>query len=376
METVLTNNESCVVHPRDNPISMDTSILLPVESDQLESCPNSWVDSGEALNRFLKNANKFRNSNQTSTLAGSMSSKDHLVTLIYVFFRGMGLQRCESPICKRLRDVYDQVIPPCRWEHLREYVAVWSSCWKRAAQEWAMSLLTDWKSVRGQARKERPALLISSPAPSSGLKGPPFSVDLTFLVYNITDKGDSSPEDTDIINEILAVIDWLSFWADHEGKWHTDIRDMDLSATAGTLKDLQRRESIRSARNPMRASVLKRLGICPSRLWNLAVGRSNDFDYMLLILNHLSLYEQQFCVERPSHDECTEELCIRAFDSTTTTQQLHKCPGGDCGIFEFPIKKLDEAFRPLGSPTPWIPSAWDIFIWGPGAEPPLLDQGK
>lgn len=151
---------------------------------------------------------------------------------------------------------------------------------------------------------------------------------------------------------------------------------MDLSATAGTLKDLQRRECIRLAKNPRHASVLKRLGICPSRLWNLAVGRSNDFDYMLLILNHLSEYEQQFCVTRPSHDECTEELCIRAFDGSATTQQLHKCPGSDCGTFEFPIEKLNEAFRPLGSPTPWIPSAWDISIWGPGAKPHLLDQGK
>ncbi|KAI0142535.1 hypothetical protein F4776DRAFT_511756 [Hypoxylon sp. NC0597] len=340
---------------------MNTSILLPVQTDQSESCPNSWVDSGEALNRFLRNANKFRSSVQTSPPAGFTSSKDHLVTLIYAFFRGMGLQRCESPVCKRLRDVYEQVIPPCRWEHLREYIAVWSSCWKRAAQEWAMSLLTDRKSARGRGH---------------GIEGPPFSVDLSFLVYNIADKGDSSPEDTEIINEILAVVDWLSFWADHEGRWHTDIRDMDLSATAGTLKDLQRRECIRSARNPMCASILKRLGICPSRLWNLVVGRSNDFDYMLLILDHLSEHEQQFRIARPSHDECTEELCIRAFDSTTTTQQLHKCLGGGCGTFEFPMKKLDEAFRPLSTPTPWIPSAWDVSIWGPGAKPHLLDEGR
>lgn len=216
-------------------------------------------------------------------------------------------------------------------------------------------------------------IILISPYLPSGIDGPPFSVDLSFLIYNIADRGRSSTKDTDTITEILAVVDWFSLWSDHKQGWDTEIREWDLSATAGTLKDIQQRECIRQSRNPIDALILKKLRICPNRLWNLAVGRSSDFSHMLLILDHLNENEQHFVAPRPSHYECTEELCIRAYDDTTTIQQLHKCSGSSCGTVEFPLQKLDEVFRSLDTPTPWIPSAWNVSVWGPGATPNLAD---
>lgn len=198
------------------------------------------------------------------------------------------------------------------------------------------------------------------------------TVDLRFLVYNIDADGTSSPEDAETIREITNVIDWLGLWTDHKGGWQEEFRDMDISATVGSLKNLQQRECIRDVKDAVRTASLQKLGICPSRLWNLAVGRSNDLDSMLLILDYLSKHERDLQVSRPSHDECTEELCIRAYDDTTTTLQLHKCQGKDCGSLEFPIKKLDEAFVPLRTPVPWIPTAWDMS--GDLGKPPKLAE--
>ncbi|KAG7006539.1 hypothetical protein G7Y79_00014g037140 [Physcia stellaris] len=138
---------------------------------------------------------------------------------------------------------------------------------------------------------------------------------------------------------------------------------MDPSAALGSLANLRRREYDSQLIHVVQGESSKELGICPSRLWALAMGRGSDYSDMLVFLDDLAKQKSNSAISRHAHDNCTEDLCIPAYNDTTTTCQLHKCQSDDCGIFEFPIEKLNKAFCGLDRPIKWIPTSWDILAW-------------
>lgn len=132
-------------------ISMDDEILSPLPSGPSDVCPNAWVDSHEGLIIFLRNARTLRQMSQLMQPNQSTSSKDQLVSFIYLFFKNMGLRRCESQNCRKFRTDYYRVVPTCRWTQFRDLVVVWSSCWMRAAKQRALSYFRS--ALEGKSRR-------------------------------------------------------------------------------------------------------------------------------------------------------------------------------------------------------------------------------
>lgn len=133
-------------------VGMAISMLLPSDTDHSDLCPNKWFYGGQGNLRYLQNANAFKNTVQVSRPA-SIPARDHLVTLLYAFFSGLGLRFCESGACVKLRDRYHHVIPPCRWEHLRRCVSVLAACWTINNKKWALSLLRSIVSEDGSSQQ-------------------------------------------------------------------------------------------------------------------------------------------------------------------------------------------------------------------------------
>ena len=168
------------------------------------------------------------------------------------------------------------------------------------------------------------------------------------------------PADSEFIREVLHLVDWFHLWAHHDDDFTDKNEDMDPSAALGSLANLRRREYDLQMMHAVQDKSLKEFGICPSRLWALAMGKGSDYSDMLVFLDHLAKRKSHSAISRFAHDDCTEELCIPANNDTTTIRQLHKCQSNDCAIFTFPIEKLDEAFCGLDRPIPWIPTSWAV----------------
>lgn len=83
------------------------------------------------------------------------------------------------------------------------------------------------------------------------------------------------------------------------------------------------------------------LGICPSRLWNLAVtSRYETFELSSLAsLACESINKAHF--RQVGHNDCTSEACHFTEDNSTLVEQLHVCCNQqECSTLEFPSLKL------------------------------------
>ena len=89
-----------------------------------------------------------------------------------------------------------------------------------------------------------------------------------------------------------------------------------------------------------------RLGICPSRLWNLAVlgaeRQEMDLPTVMMMLEGNLNY---IAYSRPgsNHSECTEEVCYFSSVDSTRVKQMHKCSAGSCtDILKFPAFEFNK----------------------------------
>lgn len=90
--------------------------------------------------------------------------------------------------------------------------------------------------------------------------------------------------------------------------------------------------------------------VCPNRIWNIALAQNSNYSKLLWVLDPLSRGPYSAHSSK-KHAECTEQMCVVAHDDTTNKRQLHKCPGGNCAPFVFPVEELDMLYRTLQHPV-------------------------
>jgi len=77
----------------------------------------------------------------------------------------------------------------------------------------------------------------------------------------------------------------------------------------------------------------RKLGLCPNRLWNLAIiseRKQADLPGLMDIAqHHLSPMDK-------GHDQCTGDFCFQITIDSTKIEQLHRCDHKRCGLLEFP----------------------------------------
>ena len=117
---------------------------------------------------------------------------------------------------------------------------------------------------------------------------------------------------------------------------------------------------IRTAINLEESQLVRTIGICPSRLWNLVVEGSEGYISLMAVLIDIS--SENFQIRDNKHKLCTPQLCNFAQDNSTNIPQLHKCSdlvATRCQReVEFPLAQLDMLFA--SKQPDWICSAWDI----------------
>lgn len=98
----------------------------------------------------------------------------------------------------------------------------------------------------------------------------------------------------------------------------------------------------------------RELGICPSRLWNLAHCAERGEDDVPALVEVVVRSTRPGAFKHEGHGECSAEFCHFADENSTLKKQLHKCDGGRCSQFvTFPLEKLDDAVKEEYRPTPW-----------------------
>ena len=139
--------------------------------------------------------------------------------------------------------------------------------------------------------------------------------------------------------EVCELINWMTTINGHSKtsfKSHTPLR------THITKQKFF--EAIQTAQN---------VGICPNRLWNLAVGGGEreevDLPILMMMVNKHSTQFKGY-LGREDHNACTKEVCCFSIIDSTTVKQLHKCSAKDCS-------------EPLLFPPSELQNGYERFTW-------------
>ncbi|KAF5629782.1 ankyrin repeat-containing protein [Fusarium sp. NRRL 52700] len=333
-------------NPWNRDIGMNTDILEP--GDSLETCPNAEWYAQTSLARRLKAVSEFQASMKLPRPSDTkMSRKDQLFRIVFAFFHGLGLKKCFSPYCDSFRQRLNPAVPLCRWEQLRESVMTLVGCWFPGSQNAALELLIS------RIRNPNASLSPETVPHSTPLSG----IDIGRFIFSRVLDGPHTEEDTQVMMEVISVIDWLRYlWvpesivgrqAQWESQWPF-------------IHDLRLREHIREAIKAIQEPCFQRLNICPHWIWNLAVSRGGQYDSMQSILCHLLEPCLNFQPLRKRHDDCNEQMCLLANEESTGASQLHKCQAQDCPVVQVNVDILADAYRAVERPIPWLQTAWDI----------------
>lgn len=122
----------------------------------------------------------------------------------------------------------------------------------------------------------------------------------------------SLPGDIDIIVVILDIFSWMIL-LEYDTLWFG-------LEEHGILYDLQKKKSLKRLLSVLQKVRLGDIGVCPHRLWNLAIGRGDNYSHFLPILDYLLCDPGGLPIEKRRHTRCSEALYVPATLASNATQ--------------------------------------------------------
>ncbi|KAL0258678.1 hypothetical protein SLS55_006179 [Diplodia seriata] len=238
------------------------------------------------------------------------------------YARGVQLRPCGNAACAARRTQLDEVLPPCAWRRLREWLVALLGC------------------TLDLANGETEA------------KTCPFWVCETRLdkILRDFDEGGGGRDRLWYCIDVVGIRSIFA-WVLHtqvDGRFWGFVRD-----SASRDEQSQAMRVLHHAAAVEAVGEAVGMGICPWRLGNasrLSLRGEVDLPPIVQMVRQKDHLKRALGSEK--HGECNTDFCKISKLESTGVQQLHRCRGALCGETEFPQEQLVRSLR-TGGPTVW-----------------------